>query len=181
MSVSASRTAVSNLDRAYGVFKYLEKIGLLVSGASLMLTMLLITIDVFVRNFTISSLVGIYEIVQNYLMPIMVFPAIGYAYSEGIMPRIVMVTDKLSARVRVAAAMLISLIEVAIFSSMAYFTFAYSVDSVQEKLGFICGTSMLPLYHVMFLPALSFAMIAIENVFLLITNIKNKTDRFTYK
>jgi TRAP-type C4-dicarboxylate transport system permease small subunit len=179
--MSASRMAVSNLDRAYGAFKYLEKIGLLVSGASLMLTVLLITIDVFVRNFTSHSLVGIYEVVQNYLMPLMVFPAIPYAYSEGIMPRIVMVTDKLSARVRVAAAILISLIEVGIFAAMAYFTFGYSIDSVREKLGFICGTRMLPLYHMMFLPMFSFAMITIENVFLLFTNIKNKTDRFTYK
>ena len=64
---------------------------------------------------------------------------------------------------------------------MAYFTFGYSIDSVREKLGFICGTRMLPLYHMMFLPMFSFAMITIENVFLLFTNIKNKTDRFTYK
>lgn len=169
------------LDRAYDSFKLLEKLGLVVSGSSLIITMAVITVDVVVRNFTQFTLVGVYEIVQNYLMPLMVFPAIGYAYSSGIMPRIVMVTDRLGLRAKRIAALLISATEVMIFALMAYFTFGYAVNTVEQRLSFICSTRMLPLYHVMFLPVFSFLMIVIENVFLLLVNIKDKSAKFTYR
>lgn len=172
---------VSRIDKAYDLFKLFEKAGLFVSGLSLFAAMFLITIDVVVRNFTNLTLVGVYEIVQNYLMPLMVFPAIGYAYSNGIMPRIVMLTEKFGIKARSVIAILISLIEVLIFASMSYFTFGYAVDSVNENLGFICGTRMLPLYHVMFLPVFSFVMITVENVFLLIVNLRNSSDKFSYR
>jgi len=172
---------VSRIDKAYDLFKVLERAGLFISGISLFATMLLITVDVIVRNFTNLTLVGVYEIVQNYLMPLMVFPTIGYAYSNGIMPRIVMLTNKFGVKARSIIAVIISIIEVLIFASMAYFTFGYAVDSVNENLGFICGTRMLPLYHAMFLPVFSFAMITVENLFLLITNMRNRSDKFSYR
>lgn len=61
----------------------LEKLLVIVSGASLLLIMFLTTIDLLIRKFLDVSILGLYEFTEEYLMVAAVFLALSHVYAVG--------------------------------------------------------------------------------------------------
>ena len=68
--------------------------------ASLLILMVLTTVDVLMRYIINKPITGAFEISGEYLMPILVFFAVAFAYGRGAMIRIELVTERVPAAVR---------------------------------------------------------------------------------
>ena len=164
------------LDSGYNIFDTIRKIGVMIAIIAAFVMMVYITADVIARNFLPSSMnmVGTYEFTQAFIMPLVGFPAMPYAYKIGLMPRIVMLTDRLKPGARRAMAIVLPIIHVCFFIAIAAFSLRYAMQSVADKITVLCGTKELPVYPLYFLPPYAFFMIAIEDIFVLIKNLKTK-------
>lgn len=157
--------------RAYRYFGYVKLAGAVVSGVSIFLMMLFIVFSVVGRNFLSGSIRGGFEIVQNYFMPLSVFPAFGYVYSSGILPRMDLVMPRTPRLLQTAAVHLLLVLELGIFSLLTYFTWMYAMAGMERGASFSAAGTMHPLWPVLFLAPLGFALILIETVFVLIRNL----------
>ena len=61
---------MDTLNRLYGVHSKIKQIFLALGGAGVFCMMLYITVDVIVRNVANKALVGTFEVVSYYLMPL---------------------------------------------------------------------------------------------------------------
>lgn len=165
---------MEQLNKNYQTYCKIKRGGLYISAAAVMITMFYITIDVFVRTFTSTALVGTYEIIQNYFMPLIIFPGLAYAYSSGVMPKIVIAADRLSKEKRNTLYIVVLIINIILFAALAYFTLMHAIQSTGDKTGFIVGTKELPVWQAFYLPVIAFIMLTIEDVFIVIKNIKTK-------
>src|SRR5690625_2516001 len=66
----------------------LQKLGGKISGIAILAMMGVIVVDVFMRNIFKSPVPGSYVIIESFLMPIAIFPALGYVYMVGVLPRL---------------------------------------------------------------------------------------------
>lgn len=162
------------LNRGYAVLEKIRKAGMLLAIISVFVMMLYITTDVIIRNFFPVNMTGTYEFTQAFLMPLIGFPAMPYAYQIGLLPRIVMATDRAKPELRRGMALLLPLLHTVLFIAMGIFSTRYAVQSVADKITVLCGTKQLPVYPLYFLPGYAFFMIACEDLFVLIKNIRIK-------
>lgn len=159
---------------AYKVFNYIKYIGVFISGISVLGMMFVISYDVFSRSILSQSIRGGFEIIQNYFMPLVVFPALAYVYSSGVLPKMDLVLEKLGNKTKKTVIYILLLIELFIFSLVVYFSWEYAVDELGRKAAFPAGGTMYPLYPIFFFIPVAFAMIIIENIFVLIRNIEKE-------
>lgn len=160
--------------KAYKVFQYLKVIGVWVSGISVLVMMFFISYDVFVRNVFSGSIRGGFEIVQNYLMPLVVFPSLAYVYSSGVLPKMDLIMDKLGARMKKGLIFMMLLIELFILVLIVQFSWEFAMNGLERKTAFPAAGTMYPLYPLFFMIPIAFAMIFIENIFILIRNLKEE-------
>ena len=76
---------MKTLDKLYGFHTKLKNAFLLLAGIGVFSMMIYITADVLMRNFA-TALVGTFEVVSYYIMPITILPSMCYALSSGVMP-----------------------------------------------------------------------------------------------
>lgn len=157
--------------KAYNIFGIIKKIGVWTTGLTIMGMMFFITIDVLGRNFFSMPVPGNFEIVQGYLMPLISFPALAYAYAEGIMPRMDIIINKLShsrKRLFIVAALIF---DIGILLAMIAFSWQYVMLGFSEKTYFIAGLRLYPVYFLFIIVPISFSMIVLENIFVIIRNL----------
>lgn len=157
--------------RAYRVFGYVKLAGVAVSGISIFAMMLFIVADVFRRNVFGGSIPGSFEIAQNYFLPLSVFPAIGYVYASGILPRMDLLMPKVSKQLQSLAVHLLLLLEVAIFAVLVYYTWDFATTGMERRQAFPAGGSLYPLWPLFFLVPFGFALVVVETVFVLLRNL----------
>lgn len=165
---------MEGLLRAYKVFGYLKVIGVWISGISILIMMFFISYDVFVRNVFSGSIRGGFEIVQNYLMPLAVFPSLAYVYSSGVLPKMDLIMEKLGKKVRKGFIYFMLLIELFILVLIVQFSWEFAMSGLERKTAFPAAGTMYPLYPLFFTIPVAFAMIIIENLFIFIRNIKDE-------
>ena len=165
---------METLDRLYGVHSKIKQIFLALGGAGVFCMMLYITVDVLVRNIASTALVGTFEVVSYYLMPLTILPSFCLALSAGVMPRIVAVVNRLPQKAQHIVSIIILLIEAAAYIIMGIFSMKYAITATQDHLTFIAGTTSLPVWFMYYLPPLSFLMMTIETIFVLVKNILDK-------
>ena len=86
-----------------------------------------------------------------------------------------MLVEKTPPKIQRTLSLIVLLLDIVFFLAMAYYTWGDAVKSTIERVGFICGTRILPIYPLLYLPVLSFIMIAIEDCFVLLKNLKTQT------
>ena len=143
-------------------FNYIKTSGLVLSAIGIVIIMLTIAIDVFLRNVFNSSISGNYELIQKYLMPLVVFPAMAITYASGIMPRLGMIVEKFSPKIQYVIHMIISLIDFLIMVLLIYYTWNYAMQALAAKVTFPAGGAMYPLYPILFIVPIGFVLLAIE-------------------
>lgn len=159
------------LDRIYRYFGYLKVAGAIVSGLSIFGMMLFIVYDVAGRNFFGGSIRGGFEIVQNYFMPLSIFPALGYVYASGITPKMDLLMPRMPVRLQAGVVYLLLLLELAVFALLIYFTWGYAMTGMERGMTFPAAGSLYPLWPLLFLVPFGFALVIVETLFVLARNV----------
>ncbi|MFC0272513.1 TRAP transporter small permease subunit [Metabacillus herbersteinensis] len=157
--------------KGYKVFNYIKLVGIWISGISVLVMMLFIVYDVTARTLFSGSIRGGFEIIQNYLMPLVVFPGLAFAYSSGVLPKMDLILDKVSEKVQKVIIFSMLLVELFVLVLIVQFSWEYAMSSLERKTSFPAAGTLYPLYPLFFLIPAAFAMIVTENVFILIRNI----------
>ncbi|MEB1806982.1 MAG: TRAP transporter small permease [Bacillaceae bacterium] len=153
------------IDTLYKGFNIIKNSGLVLAGIAVFLMMTFIVLDVLLRNVFSASFPGNYEIIQRYLMPLAVFPAIAITYSSGLMPKITMFVEKLPEKVQYIINLFLLFLEMFVMILIFYYSWKYAIQGLQSGVTFPAGGKMYPLYPVLFLVPLGFALLTIELVF----------------
>ena len=166
---------MTTVNTAYRWFGHVKIIGALVSGLAIFAMMLFIVADVISRNFLGGSIPGGFEISQNYFMPLAVFPALGWVYASGILPRMDLILPRFPALFRSTATHVLVVIELALASIVTYYAWWYALAGMDRGSTFPAGGALYPLYPFYFLVPLGFALVTIEIVFVAIRNVIGDT------
>lgn len=159
--------------KAYNIFHYIKLVGIWISGISLLLMMLLIVYDVAMRTFFSSSIRGGFEIIQNYMMPLVVFPGLAYVYASGVLPKMDLIMEKFNTSSQRVLIFFMLLLELFVLVLIVQFSWEYALSGFERKTAFPAAGTLYPLYPLFFLIPIAFGMIIIENIFILIKNILN--------
>jgi len=165
--------------KAYKIFDYVKLAGIWISGISVLVMMFLIVYDVAVRSLFSSSIRGGFEIIQNYMMPLVVFPGLAYVYASGVLPKMDLVLDKIGQKAKKVLIILMILLELFVLVLIVQFSWEYAMSGLERKTAFPAAGTLYPLYPLFFLIPIAFAMIVIENLFILIRNILIKEPSLT--
>ena len=163
--------SVNKLLSGYRAFGHLKLAGALVSGISIFGMMLFIVADVVSRNFLSGSISGSFEIAQNYFMPLSVFPALGYVYASGILPKMDLLMPKVKRGLQDAVVYFLLVLELVIFALLTYYTFVYAISGLERSVAFPAGGTLYPLWPLFFLVPFGFTLVIIETLFVLVNNI----------
>lgn len=172
---------MEKLDRAYGYYQKLKMVFLFISGVGIFGMTFYITIDVLWRNFAPTALVGTYEIVQYYFMPTIILLSMCYAFSSGVMPRIVAFVNKLPAGGRRVMGIVLPICDLLFCIIMGVLSTRYALQAAKDQLTFICGTGLLPVWQMYFLVSLAYVMMCVEDIFVLIRNFITGSSDVLYK
>lgn len=157
--------------RIQKAFEYgLANIG---AGACLFLMMVVTVLSVFGRYVLEVDLIGgAFNMVERIFFPLMVFWAMPLAYREGAFPRLAVIVDGLPARRRALAAVLVTLVELMIFAALVYYTGRFALDGIRTGLTAPIGTNHWPIYPVLAMVPLCFALMALEMVRLILADLR---------
>lgn len=144
---------------------FFRTFGVYISGLAIFAMMWIIVIDVLMRNIFNKPLVGTYEIVQYYLMPLAIFPALAFAYWSGVLPRLSELISKLPEGVQRFHRWLILLVELLVFTLMTYYGFLFALSGLQESMAIPVGGKLLLVWPVYFLVPIGFFFVLVEVIF----------------
>lgn len=160
--------------KAYRIFHYVKLAGIWISGVSVIVMMLLIVYDVTMRTLFSSSIRGGFEIIQNYMMPLVVFPGLAYVYSSGVLPKMDLILEKFGDGIQKIIILFMIAIELFVLTLIVQFSWAYAMDGLEREIAFPAAGTLYTLYPLFFLIPIAFAMIIIENIFIIIRNLMEK-------
>ena len=158
-------------DTGYRIFGYVKVAGAIISGLSIFGMMLFIVYDVAGRNFFGGSIRGGFEIVENYFMPVAIFPALGYVYASGITPKMDLLMPKAPERFQAAMVYVLLGLELAVFGLLIYFTWGYAMTGMERGMTFSAAGSLYPIWPLLFLVPFGFALVVVETLFVLVRNL----------
>lgn len=144
------------------VNEVLRTIGKYMSGFAILAMMLIIVADVFMRNVFETPLAGTYEIVQYFLMPLAVFPALGYAYWSGVLPRLSELISKAPPWFEKFNRILILIIDAIVFGMLTYFGFIFAIFGMQDKMAIPMAGTLIPIWPIYFLVPIGFLFVLLE-------------------
>lgn len=162
------------IEKAYRIFHFIKLIGIWISGITVLAMMLFIVYDVAARNLFSSSIRGGFEIVQNYFMPLAVFPGLAYVYSSGVLPKMDLVLERTGKKVQKILVIFMLLIELFVLVLLIQFSWEYAMSGFERKMAFPAAGTLYTLYPFLFLIPIAFSMILVENLFILIRNLAEK-------
>nr|WP_263327253.1 TRAP transporter small permease [Neobacillus sp. Marseille-Q6967] len=167
--------------RAYKYFDWIKLIGVWISGISLFGMMVFIVMDVFLRNSGGNPINGAFEIVQNYFMPILVFPSLAYVYSSNVLPKMDLLIDRFQHKTQKFFIFGMLIIEIFILVLMTQFTWEYAMQGLDRNMSFPAAGTLYPIYPLFFFIPAAFALIIVENIFILLKNLLEKEPSFLFK
>src|SRR5699024_449400 len=118
---------------------------------------------------------------ENYFMPMSVFPALAYTFGKGVMPRINLIVSKFKRKYQLFLSIVLIIIEIIIFSLLTIYGWEYFIDILNSHKTFTVGVNQLPLSYVAVFVSIGFGLVVIEQIFLLVKNIKYSTSSFVVK
>lgn len=172
---------MTKVEKIYRIFEKIKIIGVWISGIALLGMMVIIVIDVISRNVFLHSISGGFEFVQNYFMPVAVFPALPFIYSTGVLPQMDLLLDRCNERMKKINVMLVVVIELFIMIFMTLYTWDYAVTGLEKGTAFPASGKLYPLYPLFFFVSIAFGLIIIENIFILIRNFTQRGTTFLFK
>ena len=172
---------MKTLDQLYAIHSKIKNIFLALGGAGVFVMMLYITVDVLVRNLSNTALIGTFEIVSYYIMPLTILPSMCLALASGVMPRIVAMTNRLPQKAQRIDAIILPILEIAAYVLMCRFSIKYAISATNDQLTFIAGTTSLLVWFMYYLPPVAYVMMTVESLFVLLKNILTGNTTILYK
>jgi len=137
------------------------RLGMYISGISILIMMMLTVVDVILKNFFSSSIPGAYVFSENYLMPLAVFLGLPYAFFTGIFPRLDILLKKFSKQKQLKIIITVLIIEVISYIIIVYYSFLYGIHGWTTNITFLAGINSIPLYPMFFLVTIGFGVLSI--------------------
>ncbi|MEN2978514.1 TRAP transporter small permease [Tistrella bauzanensis] len=141
--------------------------GLASVGAGLCLfTIMIITVlSVFGRYVLLVDLIpGGYNIIERMLFPLMVFWALPLAHRDGIFPRLELVSTLLSRRLGTVVAILMLLVELAVFLFILWYVTQYALAGWRSDRAMQLGSGFFPVWPFIAMVPVAFGLMAIEMI-----------------
>ena len=152
---------------------------LVISGVSIALMIVLISLDVSLRSFFSIGIQGSYEIIESILMPTVIFWGLLVTYSSGSIPRLDMLSTRFSGKVQISVKLVMVLIDIFIYSVMAYYTFQRALTAISDGMAISAGGTLVSIVVIFIFVPISFLLVTIEAIFILIKTIKDKDVRYS--
>src|SRR5699024_3984343 len=139
--------------------KIIIKAGVVISAVSIFIMMVIIVVDVFMRNVLGTPLAGTYEIVENYLMQLAIFPSLAYTYQSGVIPQLTELLDKLPERFRKFNQYVPDITELVIFTLLFAYGFKFALNGLNDSMHIPISGNLYMIYPVYFVAPLGFGLI----------------------
>lgn len=165
--------------QAYRRFKKVTTAGAVLSGIAVFVLMAFIVTDVVLRNLGGASIPGGFEIVENYLLPLIVFPSLAWVCGSGIMPNMDLLIPRLSGKARHRTVQVIVAVEVVVIGVVFLAAAVHGVWHVVHQSSFLAGLTMLPQWPTQLLTPLGLGLLFVECCFVLLVNRKRDEAGFT--
>lgn len=150
------------MDKLQKINQWMLNIGMIVSGLAVFSMMMIIIVDVIMRNVFISPISGTYEIVQFFLMPLAIFPALAFTYQSGVLPRLTEMVEKMPVRLQNFNQVLITIIEIVIFTLLMWYGFKFALTGLADQMAIPVSRRLIPVYPIYFLVPLGFGSVLFE-------------------
>ncbi|MTD30983.1 TRAP transporter small permease [Planomicrobium sp. YIM 101495] len=150
---------MKTIEKISSIFR---NVGKYISGIAILLMMLVIVADVFMRNIFGNPISGTYEIVQFFLMPIAVFPALGYVYWVGVLPRLSEIVAKAPKGFRNVNRLMILVIDLIVFVMLTYYSVLFAVSGFQNKMAIPVAGELISVWPIYFFVPLGFFFVVLE-------------------
>lgn len=150
----------------------LQKFGGKISGVAILAMMGVIVVDVFMRNIFKSPVPGSYVIIESFLMPIAIFPALGYVYMVGVLPRLNDFVERTPQWFQKFNKLLLLFMDAVVFTLLTYFTFVFFTNGYAESIALPVATKSIPLWPIYFFVPLGYVLVLLEVILRLISEVK---------
>ncbi|MEK4131109.1 TRAP transporter small permease [Solibacillus sp. FSL W8-0474] len=165
---------MSTFDKVYSYFGKVKKVTLFISGISIAIMILLISLDVILRNLFSYGLPGSYEITESILMPTVIFWGLLVTYSSGSIPRLDMLSTKLNGKAQLIVGIMMILIDIFIYSTMAFYALNRAITAMTDGAAISAGGTLISIAIIFAFVPISFLLVTIEAIFILVKSIKDK-------
>ncbi len=172
---------MERLDKIYNTYEKIKIVFMRIGTIALFGMMFYITLDVLIRNLAPQALVGTYEVVSYYVMPLIILPSMCYALSSGVMPRIVVVVSRMPRRMQQIMGIILPVLDLTLCLMMFIFSTRYAITATHDKLSFIAGTASLPVWQMYYFAGMAYLMMCLENIFVLIRNFMTGNVNILYR
>ena len=150
------------LDTIYKVIRRLDTVLLYLGAIGVYLIMFTTIIVVTGRRTAMGEMIpGYVEIVSNYLMPLIVFVALGLVYRSGIMPRLDVTVFK-APGTRRWLNFINLMIELAAWGLVTYYGGLYAVRQTADLVRIHAGIYLIPSYPIYWFVPVGCAMLCLE-------------------
>lgn len=148
--------------------------GKYISGFAILGMMAIIVVDVFMRNVFGKPIAGTYEIVQYFLMPMAVFPALGYAYWVGVLPRLSELISKTPAWFEKFNRLLILCIDTLVFALLTYYGFLFAMSGMKDQMAVPIAGGLVSVWPVYFLVPIGFLLVLLEIILRFVKKVEDE-------
>ncbi|GAA0348689.1 hypothetical protein GCM10008931_44950 [Oceanobacillus oncorhynchi subsp. oncorhynchi] len=146
-----------------------------VAGLGLIILMLLIFAGVITRYVFGFSIPTSYEIVEQYLMPLTIFVALGYSFKSGIFPRVDSFVENIkSEQVKKIINISVLILELILFAFITYLLFEFAFYSLETEMGFRSNGIAYLLFPIHLVIAISFLWTTVIMIHQCIKAFKNE-------
>ncbi|MFC4355490.1 TRAP transporter small permease [Chryseomicrobium palamuruense] len=139
-------------------------IGISVASFAIAAMVLMIVVDVTMRNVFKVPIQGTYEVVQYFLMPLAIFPTLAFAYQSGVLPRLSELIEKLPKRFQQVNRIIIYALELVVFLLLTYYSILFALSGIQDQMAIPVAGNLLPVYPLYMIVPISFAAVVLEVV-----------------
>jgi TRAP-type C4-dicarboxylate transport system permease small subunit len=154
-----------------------QNIGKNISGLAILAMMFVIVLDVILRNVFKLTIPGSYVIIESFLMPLAIFPALGYVYMAGVLPRLGEFIERRSIKFQKMNRFLLLIIDIIVFVLLTYFTFIFFLDGYNDGIAIPVATNFVPLWPIYFFIPLGYFLVLLEVLLQFVEEVK----RFSLK
>lgn len=165
--------------QAYRRFKKVTTAGAVISGVAVFVLMLFIVVDVVLRNMGGASIPGGFEIVENYLLPLIVFPSLAWVCGSGIMPNMDLLIPRMSPASRYRTVQTIVAAEIVVIGVVFVAAAVFAGWHVMHQSAFLAGLTMMPQWPAQVLAPLGLGLLVVECGFVFAANRKREVPGFT--
>lgn len=139
--------------------RFLELTG---AGACFVL-MVFVVLQVLGRYVFKSEIIpGLYNIIESYVFPVIVFTVLGASYRAGLWPRLDIFILKMPKKQARIVNTICLIIEFILYLILAIFTLIYAVKMVAEGRQMQAGAFTMPLYPVLCIVPVAFSFLCVE-------------------